>query len=170
MPEGPIVCNTGPLIALSMVGQPGLLASLYRRVIVPESVLREIVSGGTGRIGAAEIEAASWLERFPDPEPEPLLAKELGRGEATVIATAHLIQARLVLIDERRARRIAEQAYGLAVKESAGILVAAKRAGILPEVRPLLEEMVRQGYFLSWRLIERATAEAGEPSGPSASP
>lgn len=75
-----------------------------------------------------------------------------------------------MLIDKRRARRIAEQAYGLAVKGSAGILVAAKRAGILPEVRPLLEEMVRQGYFLSWRLIERAAAEAGELSGHPALP
>lgn len=161
MPDGPIVCNTGPLIALTMVGQLDLLGRLYQQVIVPEAVLREVVSG-TRNIGAAEIQAASWLERFPDPDPEPLLAKELGRGEAAVIATAQLVQARLVLIDERRARRIAEQAYGLGVKGSAGILVSAKRAGMIPAVRPLLDEMVRQGYFLSSRLIERATLEAGE--------
>lgn len=162
MPDGPIVCNAGPLIALSMVGQLGLLASLYQHVIVPEAVFREVLSGGTEGIGVEEIQEASWLERFPDLDPEPLLAKELGRGEAAVIATAHLVQARLVLIDERRARRIAEQAYGLGVKGSAGILVSAKRAGMIPAVRPLLDEMVRQGYFLSSRLIERAAFEVGE--------
>jgi predicted nucleic acid-binding protein len=79
-----------------------------------------------------------------------------------VIASAHRLHAKLVLIDERRARRIAEQAYGLRVKGSAGILVFAKRAGLIPAVRPLLEGMCAQGYHLSRRLIERAAEEAGE--------
>ena len=67
-------------------------------------------------------------------------------------------------MDELRARRIAERAYGLRVKGSAGVLVAAKRAGLIRAVRPLLESMVEQGYFLSHRLIERASNEAGESS------
>ncbi|HVT18236.1 MAG TPA: DUF3368 domain-containing protein [Thermoanaerobaculia bacterium] len=46
------------------------------------------------------------------------------------------------MIDERRARRIAAQVYGLAVKGTAGILVEAKRAGIVSKVRPLLEDML----------------------------
>lgn len=163
MSEGPIVCNAGPLIALSTVGQLGLLEKLYRRVLIPNAVVREIVGAGAGRIGAAEVAAASWLEQIaPQALPEPLLDLELGPGEAAVIAAAHRLQAQLVLIDERRARRIAEQAYGLRVRGSAGILVSAKRAGLIPAVRPLLETLSREGYFLSARLIDRATQEAGE--------
>jgi predicted nucleic acid-binding protein len=163
MAEGPIVCNTGPLIALSMAGHLDLLARLYHRVFVPEAVLREVVGAGTGRIGAAEVASAGWLERVSGELPvEPLLAKELGPGESAVIAAAHHLGARLVLIDERRARRIAEQAYGLRVKGSAGILVAAKRAGLIPAVQPLLERMRAQGYYLSQRLIDRTLVEAGE--------
>jgi predicted nucleic acid-binding protein len=162
MPDGPIVCNAGPLIALSMVGQLDLLRKLYRRVIVPEAVVREVVSGGLGRIGASQIADAEWLERSDLAIPEPLLALELGPGEAAVLATGYRLQAQLVLIDERRARRIAEQAYGLRVKGSAGILISAKRAGLVSVVVPHLNQMVRQGYFLSRRLLERAAAEAGE--------
>jgi predicted nucleic acid-binding protein len=163
MAEGPIVCNAGPLIALAMVGHLDLLRELYRRVLVPEAVLQEVTGAGTGRIGAAEVASAVWLEKIPIGSPlEPLLAKELGPGEAAVIASAHRLHAKLVLIDERRARRIAEQAYGLRVKGSAGILVSAKRAGLVPAVRPLLEGMCAQGYHLSRRLIERAAEEAGE--------
>jgi uncharacterized protein len=137
MTEAPIVCNAGPLIALSIVGQLGLLEKLYRRVLVPDTVLQEVVGAGAGRIGAAEVAAATWLERVAAaPSPEPLLSMELGPGEAAVIATAHELQARLVLIDERRARRIAEHAYRLRVKGSAGILISAKRAGLLARVRP----------------------------------
>jgi uncharacterized protein len=161
--EGPIVCNTGPLIALSIVGHLGLLERLYRCVLVPHAVIQEVVGAGGDRIGVAELEASPWIETVPaEIPPEPLLALELGPGESAVIAAAQRLRAGLVLIDERRARRVAEQAYSLKVKGSAGILVSAKRAGLIPEVRPLLEMMAREGYFLSTRLIDRAAREAGE--------
>lgn len=162
MPDGPIVCNAGPLIALSMVGQLDLLKQLYARVIVPEPVFREVVAAGTGRIGSSQIASAEWLERTDLAIPEPLLALELGPGEAAVLATGHQLEAQLVLLDERRARRIAEQAYGLRVKGSAGILISAKRAGLISAVVPHLDQMIRRGYYLSRRLVERAAAEAGE--------
>lgn len=163
MAEGPIVCNTGPLIALALSGQLGLLRSLYGRVLVPDAVFREIGHATSDRAGAASLHSADWLERVAVESPaDPLLLYELGEGEAAVISVARHLEARLVLLDERRARRIAEQVYGLKVKGSAGILVAAKNAGLIPAVRPILEFLVRQGYRLSNRLIERAALEAGE--------
>ena len=163
MSEGPVLCNAGPLIALSLIRQLDLMARLYGHVLVPEAVLREVVESGAGRAGALEVRAAPWIERIRlNAPPDPLLSEELGPGEAEVIAAGYQLGARLVLIDERRARRIAEQAYKLRVKGSAGILVSAKRAGFVSEVRPLLLSMGRQGYFLSERLIARACAEAGE--------
>lgn len=162
MPEGPIVCDTGPLIALSLIDHLDVLRRLYRRVLVPRAVLAEVTAGGADRPGAATIAAADWLEPADDVTPDPLLAAELGPGEAAVLAAAYQLRARLVLLDERKARRIAVQAYGLRVKGSAGILVAAKLAGLVAEVRPLLDSLVGRGYFLSQRLIERAVSEAGE--------
>lgn len=163
MNEGPILCNAGPLIALSMVESLAVLKRLYRRVLVPEAVFREVVDSGAGRVSSREIQSAPWIEILrSEPTAEPLLASELGAGEAAVIAAAHRLGAKLVLLDERRARRIAEQAYDLRVKGSAGILVAAKRAGLIPSVRPLLESMSSQGYFLSRRLIDAAARESGE--------
>lgn len=107
------------------------------------------------------------MEPVDDVTPDPLLAEELGPGEAAVIAAAYRLHARLVLLDERKARRIAARAYGLRVKGSAGLLVVAKRAGLIGEVRPLLDSMVKKGYFLSQRLVDRAAKEAGETAGES---
>jgi len=161
--EGPVVINAGPLVALSMVGRLDLLEALYTRVLVPGAVMQEVVTAGAGRIGAREVADAVFLERvLVEPPPDPLLAGELGPGEAEVIALAHRQGARLVILDERRARRIAEHAYGLPVKGTAGLLVSAKRKGAVPAVRPLLEAMVQKGYFLAERLVERACREAGE--------
>lgn len=163
MSEGPVISNAGPLIALSVAGCLGLLRRLYDRVLVPEAVMKEVVGSGWERKGAREVATSPWLERIrAEKSLDPLLATELGAGEAEVIAAGYLLNARFVLLDERRARRIAEQAYHLRVKGSAGILVAAKRAGLVPRIRPLLESMIGQGYFLSGRLLERALQEAGE--------
>jgi len=41
MNNGVIVCNAGPLIALSLVGNLDLLHRLYDRVLAPEAVVRE---------------------------------------------------------------------------------------------------------------------------------
>lgn len=163
MNEGPVVCNAGPLIALAGVAQLSLLRALYSRILVPEPVIEEIVRSGAGRAGAIEIGSADWLEVVAPPvAADALLAAELGAGESAVIRVAARLRAPLVLIDERRARRIATQVYGLRVRGSAGVLVEAKRAGLVPMIRPLLEAMVQQGYFLSSRLVETACDAAGE--------
>jgi predicted nucleic acid-binding protein len=159
MPDGPVVCDTGPLIALTLIDQLQILHRLYPRVLVPRAVLDEVTAGGVNRPGASAIIGAEWLVALDDIAPDPLLAGEL---EASVIAAAYRLQARLAVLDERKARRIAARAYGLRVKGTAGILVAAKRAGLIAEVRPLLASMVGKGYFLSRRLIARAASEAGE--------
>jgi len=135
---------------------------LYQSILVPEAVWREVVDSGFGRAGAAELKTAVWIEVVPSIPVDGLLEVELGRGESQVIALGLARRAALVLIDELLARRVAGQVYGLRVKGSAGILVQARKAGLIAAVRPLLETMKRRGYYLSDRLIERACREAGE--------
>ena len=138
MPEGPVVCDTGPLIALFLIDQLEVLPRLYSRVLAPRAVLEEVTAGGSSRPGADQIPRLEWIEVVEGVRPDPLLAAELGPGEAAVITAATRGSAGAVLLDDRRARRIASRAYGLRVRGSAGILVAATRAGLVDEVRPLL--------------------------------
>jgi len=161
--SAPVVTNSGPLIALASVGQLDVLRALYISVLVPEAVWCEVTEAGTGRPGARELAATSWTTRVTiDPPPDRLLTEELGHGEAEAITLAVRREAKLLLMDDRRGRRVAELAYSLRVKGVAGILVAAKRLGVITTVRPLLEAMRGHGYYLSQRLIERACREAGE--------
>lgn len=158
-----VICNSGPLIALAGVGQLELLQRLFGQVLVPAAVVREVTEAGAGRIGAKEIAGLTWLEqRVVDPPPDRLLAEELGEGEAEVITLALRVRPREVLLDERRARRIAEVAYHLPVRGTAGLLVAAKRARLIPLVRPLMNAMRDNGYYLSQRLLDAACTEVGE--------
>lgn len=85
MPEGPVVADAGPPIALSMAGSLYLLEKLYGQVLVPDEVFREIAEAGSGRDGANEVAAAAWLKRTGGKAlAEPLLSMSLGPGESQV--------------------------------------------------------------------------------------
>jgi predicted nucleic acid-binding protein len=50
------------------------------------------------------------------------------------------------LIDERRGRRVGAEA-GLRVTGLLGVLAAAKRAGLVEEARPILDELIGTARF-----------------------
>ena len=50
----------------------------------------------------------------------------------------------------------------MVITGTAGVLVQAKSAGLVPHVRPLLEAIRSEGYYLSDALIRAAAKLAGE--------
>ena len=144
-----------------MVGDLELLSRLYDPVIVPRAVFEEVTVAGFGLPGAEELGKSGWRSSAGS-TPDPLLLQELGLGEAEVITAARELGAGRVILDDLRARRIASIAYGLPVRGTAGVLVEARRRGLIPAVRPLLSEIRSHGYFISDRILERACKAAGE--------
>ena len=165
MPEffdSTIVCNTGPIMGLSRAGLCHLLGPLFAKVLLPEAVVAELRAKHAG--DAAQIEQAIALARVVPlaRAPEPLLLAELDLGEASVIQAAREQGLKAVLMDERRARRIASTIYGLTVKGTCAVLVEAKRRQLIPQVRPALESMIAGGYFIGPRLGAECLRRAGE--------
>jgi predicted nucleic acid-binding protein len=158
-----VITDAGPVIALSTVGQLDVLGHLFGKVLVPEAVWGEVVAQGRGRAGSKELVQASWVDRIAVvPPPDALLVEELGPGEAEALALGVRRNADLLLIDERKGRRIATVAYRLQVKGTAAVLVLAKRRGLVPRVRPLLEAMRMGGYYVAENLVEAACRLADE--------
>lgn len=165
MPEffdGTIVCNTGPLIGLSRAGLCHLIGPLFARVLLPAAVVAELRAKHAG--DAAQIEQAIALARvIPLAQaPEPLLLAELDLGEASVIQAAREHGISGVLIDERRARRIASTIFGLTVKGTCAILIEAKQRRLIAAVRPALDAMVAGGYFIGPQLSAECLRRARE--------
>jgi hypothetical protein len=155
------VVNAGPLVALSLVGKLDLLPALFREFWIPETVFREVAVAGLGRPGATAIIDKGWAKRIRSaPDPDPLLVVELDPGEAAVISLARACAPCMAVIDEKRGRRIAHQVYGLPVKGTAGLLVEAKRLNLLNDLRLIMMEMKRAGYYLSDAVIEGACKAA----------
>ena len=86
----------------------------------------------------------------------------LGEGEWEAILLAEQTRADLLLMDEKPGRRIAE-GRGLQVIGVLGVLVQAKRQGLIPELQPLLQEVVSAaGFFLSPALMQAALSSVNE--------
>ena len=163
--SGEVVADTSPLIALARIGELDLLRRLYGRVALPPAVQAELAIG-SDRPGARALEAAlaaGWLSVQPvsDRAPGPDLSLLLGPGEAEAIVLAEERQARLLLIDDLRGRRIARR-RGIPVAGVAGVLLAAKSRGEIAAVGPILRRLSKAGYRLAPRLVAEVVKAAGE--------
>ena len=161
MPEAlTAISNTSPLLYLHRIGQIQVLRRLYGLVCATTQVVAELAAGGLDVPG---IDAVGWLEIRDVRIPETLrLVPDLGAGEASSIALALEIgSSSLLLLDDRLGRRIAGLA-GLSITGTAGILVRAKQKGLVPAVRPLLEELLRAGFHLRADHVSDICRLAGE--------
>ena len=88
------------------------------------------------------------------------------RGTFAELSLAMELHADYLLVDERAARRAA-RALGLRVIGTLGVLLAAKRKRLITEVRPLLDELLRKGFWVSPRLVRQSLLAAGEETNPA---
>lgn len=149
-----VVSNSSPLIALAQIDQLDLLQALFVSLLVPPAVVRETVPTVT---------LPTWVtERaLTQPIGALMLSSSLGPGESEVISLGLEIGAQWVILDDRPARRLA-QSLGLPVIGTLGVLLAAKRRGLLDALRPELDGLIKFGFFIAPDLYEQILADAGE--------
>lgn len=159
-----VVSNTSPIINMAAIGHLELLRKLYNRLVVPHAVYHEITVKGFGQVGAQEIEKSKWIEveKIPDKNLAEALKLELDEGEAEAIALAMRIKSDLLLIDERRGRKIADH-LGLKYIGLLGVIIEAKHKNLIPNVRSLLEGLIsKAGFWIDQELYNRVLQAAGE--------
>lgn len=93
---------------------------------------------------------------------EPLLRTELDAGEASVISLALKKSQTKVLIDERKARKIARLVYGLEVLGTVRVLIEAKKASLISNIQKPIQQMRANGYRIHDSIVEYSLWVAGE--------
>jgi len=129
-----------------------LLQHVYQTVLIPPAVASE-----WGTL------PPQWLLVQPVIN-QPLvqaLRLQLGRGESEAIALAVEIGASRLILDDRRARRIARN-LGVPITGTVGVDLRAKQLGVIPLVRPVLDAMRVAGLWLSDAVYQQALQLAGE--------
>lgn len=154
-----IVMNTGPLIALAAADALEIAGRLPLQLICPTEVQRELDAGAAR--GLPRIKPA-WLAVVPLAAPlHPVARAILDPGEAAVIQLALEQRIDRVCIDETKGRQTA-LAVGLKVTGALGLLARAKTLGLISELRPLVEKMLRSGRWYDPHLIRRVLEGVGE--------
>ena len=159
-----IVSNTTPLIGLASIGRFDLLRQIFREIYVPQAVYAEAIVKSREEGGAREdILAATWIHTIEveDQLAVDVLLDELDLGEAEAIVLARELGADWVLMDERKGRNKLRQ-LGLRKIGTLGILLKAKRAGMLSEIAPEIGRLQEKGFRISPAIVASILQEAGE--------
>jgi hypothetical protein len=160
-----VIANSSVLIGLSSIGQLNLLKHRFPNgVIIPQAVWQEVVITGSGRPGAVEVANADWLTRkvVQNQTLVVMLQATLDKGEAEVIALTQELKADLTLLDEKEARRVARR-LSIPTLGTVGILIWAKRQGMITTLRTELDNLRQKGNFkLSKSLYQTVLQQVGE--------
>jgi predicted nucleic acid-binding protein len=146
------VFNASPLIVFHQIHRLEMLREVFTHVIVADAVAREVAPS----LGVLP----TWVE-LRNVQAFPALPQGLGAGERAAIALASDVSADFVVLDDRRARRMAT-GLGLTAIGSLGLLVRAKRQGLIDKVQPMMEAMIANELFVSNKLRREILELAGE--------
>jgi predicted nucleic acid-binding protein len=125
-----VVSNTSPLNYLILIDCQQVLPALFGKTLIPRAVYHEQTAERSPQT------VRRWLEARPDwldvreVSSVPGTLQDLDPGEREAITLAESTGAHVVLLDERRARRMARE-RGLAVTGTLGLLAAAGQRGLL---------------------------------------
>jgi predicted nucleic acid-binding protein len=105
----------------------------------------------------------SWprLRQLAEARPAVVVRRTLGAGETEALALALEVRPDRLILDDLAARRIADR-LRLPIIGTLGILLAAKRRGLVAAIRPLLDRFVIESFFISAELLQALLASAGE--------
>lgn len=159
MAEVPAI-DASPLIYLARTGNLPILKALAPEFLIPEPVLDEIRAKDDAVL--RDVQAAPWLSAVPSPSiPATLLVWDLGAGEASVLAWALSRPGTIAVLDDQRARSYA-QWHGIPFTGTLGIVLGAKRQGMIPLARPVVQDLIARGMYLSKVIADKALALVGE--------
>ena len=158
-----LIVNASPLIFLSRVEGLTWLSGLSAgRVEIPGAVIGEVTVGHDGHSIIRAVDAQSGVHRVDDvTTPEVIAAWDLGAGETQVLAHCLNRPGVIAVLDDGAARQCA-RSLEISVVGTLGIVLAAKRMGLLSAARPVVEKLLSEGLYLSASLVAEALAEVGE--------
>ncbi|SRR5690606_36173568 len=160
------ISNTSPLLYLYRIETLDWLPELFDDIWVPSAVLEELHAGRRRGYDVPNPETYSWIKIVePKQTPSEWLTLDLGAGELAAMALALENPERIVILDDRLARRTA-RAAGLKVWGTLKVLLEAKSVDLVDSVEPLLDRLIDAGMWLSDEIRYRILVLADETNNP----
>ena len=155
-----VVADASPLVALALCESLEVLEKLFGTIKVSRSVYEEVTVSNKPK---ADILKAYLQEKVVNTDLDALVVSgtSLDKGELTSIALYKYLHADYLLIDERAGRKVAK-INGINIIGTLGVLIEAKRKGVLPSIEPQINILRSSRIYFAQSLLDHALRMAGE--------
>ena len=147
------VLNASPLIVLAKAGLLKMVSPLSKIWLIPSGVVKEINRKSSIEDIVSELENNADVKIKSVKNINPLVANwNLGQGESEVITLA-IEEGSTAVLDDLQAGKCAT-VLNVKLMGTLGLLLLAKRKGIVNRIQPLFERVVQAGLYIEQGLID----------------
>ncbi|MBR6154267.1 MAG: DUF3368 domain-containing protein [Treponema sp.] len=156
-----IISDTTPIISLIKINRIDLLEKLFGEVLIPEAVFKELITNTVFENEARIVKSSTFLKIQAVQNIKALkilqAASGLDDGESEAIILADELKSDVLIIDERKGRKVAQN-LGIPITGTIGILIQAHDEKMLSseEIKMYLEQLKNSNIRLSENLIQEA--------------
>ena len=158
-----VIVNSTPLIAMCNIGRLDLFQKVYGRIVIPQAVFDEVTEKDDSACRQIK-QRPDWIgvEQISDNSQKQMYRAKLHDGEVEVMILAEETPtADLVIIDDNAAKKTAKF-LGLHVTGTLGVLLRAKRMGLVERIAPVIDDLCKNGFYVDETVRARALRQAGE--------
>ncbi len=155
-----VVSDTTPIISLLKISRLDLLKKLYGSVLIPRAVFSELTSNNAYQSEADIISQSDFIQCCDVCNTQALTILQavttLDLGESEAIILAQERQADVLLMDEAKGRKVAQQ-LNIPLSGALGVLIDSFDSGLLvkSEVSECLNILQQAGRRISGHLINK---------------
>ncbi len=159
MKNGIVIADAGPIFSLAILGKLELLNALFSEIKIPHAVWEEITLN-------ENTEFYEYVHNFFSPKACDIkgindLTLIMDYGESESVILYREVKADFLLIDDKKARKIAEN-FGINCIGTIGLLAGAKRKGLLEELAPLFRTLIESKRYYSIELLNQILVNHNE--------
>jgi len=156
------ILNASPIILLGKADLLKTISSLAEKLIIPDGVLNEVQAKRPIAPYLAALASDSEVVRVTVSNIHPSIAAwDLGQGESKVLTLALREPPMGVVLDDLQARKCAEL-FDIPLIGTLGLIVLAKRKGLIALAKPFIERLVTVGLYINSNILDRILIGVGE--------
>lgn len=156
-----VISDTTPIISLIKINRLDLLEKLFGEVLIPEAVYRELTTNALFENEAIIVKASAFLKTSAVQNRKSLqllqAASGLDDGESEAIILADELKSDVLIMDERKGRKVAQK-LGIKITGTVGVLLQAYSETMISsdEIKAYLDRLKNSNIRLSESLIQKA--------------
>ncbi|MBS9767563.1 MAG: DUF3368 domain-containing protein [Flavobacteriaceae bacterium] len=139
-----IISDTSTLILFHKIEELGILRGVYGQILTTPEVAEEFGE-----------ELPNWIEikLVSDKKYQKLLETQVDYGEASAIALATEFEDVLLLVDDLKARKLAQK-LNLKITGALGVIYKAKQEKVIDKVKPIIDKLLQTNFRISNKIID----------------